>query len=196
MTANVITMWYRPLELLFGADHYSGGVDMWSIGCVYAELLLRRPFIVGQVNSAEEIDTSVGHIAQIEAICKIVGTPNETNWPGVTKLKDWFEPKRQQPQRDKSHFLKMLPMAGPSGVDFIMRLLTLNPRKRSTAKEILQCDFWKTDPRPTDIKDLPKKGGGGIEAMAAAEVKKPGTVVVDEEKLRGVARKLDFGGAK
>lgn len=160
---------------------------MWSIGCVYAELLQRKPFIVGQVQSVDEIDTSVGVIAQIEAICKIVGSPTEDNWPGVTKLKDWFEPKARQPLRDKSQFLRLLPMAGSSGVDFIMRLLTLNPSKRATAREILQHEFWQSDPRPTETKNLPKKGGG-LEAMAATEAKMPG--VVDDEKFKGVARKL------
>lgn len=195
MTANVITLWYRPLELLFGASHYSGAVDMWSIGCVYAELLLRRPFITGDGVSVDQLDTNVGHIAQIEAVCKRIGTPNESNWPGVTKLKDWFEPKTQQPLRDKSHFMKMLPSAGTTGVEFIMALLTLNPQKRASAKQILQHTYFSSEPRPTETHKLPRKGGG-VAAMAAAEVQKPGQVVVDngvkanDERFKGVARKL------
>ena len=47
LTHQVVTRWYRPPELLFGARHYSTGIDIWSIGCIAAELLLRVPFIQG-----------------------------------------------------------------------------------------------------------------------------------------------------
>jgi cyclin-dependent kinase 7 len=188
MTANVITLWYRPLELLFGAHHYSGAVDMWSIGCVFAELILRRPFIIAEVDE-KDLDTAAGTLGQIEAICKRIGTPNEDNWPGVSKLKDWFDPKTQQPLRDKSHFMKMLPTAGSSAVDFLMALMPLNPLKRATAKQALQHSYFTSEPRPTETHKLPRKGGGGIEAMAASEVQKPGQVGA-EDKYKGVARKL------
>ena len=75
MTSNVITRWYRPPELLFGAKHYSGAVDIWSVGLVFAELIIRTPYIAG--------DTEV---QQISLVCQAVGTPNEDNWPGVSKL--------------------------------------------------------------------------------------------------------------
>lgn len=194
MTHQVITMWYRPLELLFGSTHYSGAVDMWSIACVYAELVLRKPFIIGRGVAMDEIDTSAGGIAQIERICEVVGTPNEDNWPGVTELRDWFEPKKQVPLRDKNYFMNALPSAGSTGVDFLMRLLTLDPRKRATAKEILQHDYWTTEPRPTEAAKLPRIPGGGAKAMGESEASEPGKVA-DAEKYKGVARKLDFGAA-
>jgi cyclin-dependent kinase 7 len=199
MTANVITMWYRPMELLFGASHYSGAVDVWSVGCVYAEMVLRRPFIVGNVNHLpgqpdQAINSAGGLIAQIERVCEVVGTPNEDNWPGVSGLRDWFEPKKQVPVRDKAYFMSALPTAGSSGIDFLMRMMTLDPRKRATAKELLYHDYWRTEPRPTEAGKLPVKSVGGAEATAAAEVAKPGAV--DEERYKGVARKLDFGSGK
>ncbi|PWY77152.1 kinesin family protein [Aspergillus sclerotioniger CBS 115572] len=74
MTHQVITRWYRPPELLFGARQYSGAVDVWSMGMVFAELLLRVPFIAGN----SDLD-------QISKICEAFGTPTEDNWPGVTR---------------------------------------------------------------------------------------------------------------
>ncbi|TPR05536.1 hypothetical protein CAN33_009950 [Aspergillus niger] len=72
MTHQVITRWYRPPELLFGARQYSGAVDVWSMGMVFAELLLRVPFVAGN----SDLD-------QISKICEAFGTPTEENWPGV-----------------------------------------------------------------------------------------------------------------
>ncbi|KFY15206.1 hypothetical protein V492_02162, partial [Pseudogymnoascus sp. VKM F-4246] len=66
MTSNVITRWYRPPELLFGARHYSGAVDIWAVGLVFAELLIRTPYLAG--------DTEVH---QISLICQAIGTPTE-----------------------------------------------------------------------------------------------------------------------
>jgi cyclin-dependent kinase 7 len=72
-------------------------------------------------------------------------------------------------------------------------MLKLDPRKRVTAKGILQHPWWKTEPRPTDKENLPKQGGGA-EKMGEGVAKVPG--MVDEAKFKGVARKLDFGGLK
>lgn len=71
MTSNVITRWYRPPELLFGARHYSGAVDIWSVGLVFAEMLLRIPFLGGETE-----------VHQVSLICQAIGTPTEDNWPG------------------------------------------------------------------------------------------------------------------
>ncbi|PKY01323.1 kinesin family protein [Aspergillus campestris IBT 28561] len=72
MTHQVITRWYRPPELLYGARQYSGVVDVWSMGMVFAELLLRVPFVAGN----SDLD-------QISKICDAFGTPSEDNWPGA-----------------------------------------------------------------------------------------------------------------
>ena len=75
MTNNVITMWYKPPELLLGEQRYSHPVDMWSAGCVLAELELGRPIFPGKSESE-----------QLDLICRVLGTPTEENWPGVTSM--------------------------------------------------------------------------------------------------------------
>ncbi|GKZ51225.1 TFIIH complex serine/threonine-protein kinase subunit kin28 [Aspergillus brasiliensis] len=131
MTHQVITRWYRPPELLFGARQYSGAVDVWSMGMVFAELLLRVPFVAGN----SDLD-------QISKICEAFGTPTEENWPG------------------REFFLRQFPTAGPVGADLLMSMCTLDPRKRSTACRILQHGWWLTEPKPTKKQDLPRKVGG------------------------------------
>jgi cyclin-dependent kinase 7 len=191
MTHQVITLWYRPPELLFGARHYGGAVDVWSMGMVFAELLIRRPYAAAALDDPEALARNEGTIAQIEKICEAVGTPTEDNWTGVSTLRDWFEPSKQVPVREKSFYLSMFPTAGSVGADLLMSMLKLDPRKRCTAKGALEHEWWKTDPRPTEKEKLPKQGGGAV-MMGQAEAKAPGAVV-DDEKYKGVARKLDFG---
>lgn len=194
MTPAVITLWYRPPELLFGARHYSGAVDIWSIGMVFAELLIRRPYAAADLADQEALAKGGGTIQQLEKICQAVGTPTEEVWPGVSKLKDYFELTVQVPVRDKPFYMQMFPTAGSVGVDLLMTMLKLDPRERVTAKGALEHEWWKVDPRPTPKESLPKQGGGATK-MAQAEVNAPGAVF-DETKFKGVARKLDFGAAR
>lgn len=182
MTANVITRWYRPPELLFGALHYSGAVDVWSVGLVLAELVLRLPYIAGNTE-----------IHQIQLICQAVGTPTEENWPGVTKLPDYTVDKEVTPVRGRDHYMAMFGTLGYEGVDLLMKTLSLDPKKRITARDMLRHDWWHKDPRPTRKQDLPKKSGGQ-EKVGADLKRRPG--MVEEDRGTKVARKLDFGGAK
>jgi cyclin-dependent kinase 7 len=182
MTSNVITRWYRPPELLFGAKHYSGAVDIWSVGLVFAELIIRTPYIAG--------DTEV---QQISLVCQAVGTPNEDNWPGVSKLPDYTVPDPPTPIRGRDHYLATFGTAGHEGVDLLMAMLVLDPRNRITARDILKHPWWSSDPKPTRKQDLPKKGGG--QAKVGDDLKRR-VGVVDDDRGSKVARKLDFGAMK
>jgi cyclin-dependent kinase 7 len=71
LSPQAITLWYKPPELLLGATEYSSAADMWSVGCIFAELVLRRPFLQGKNSDMSQLDT----------IFTVFGTPNETNWP-------------------------------------------------------------------------------------------------------------------
>ncbi|CZT39978.1 probable cyclin-dependent ser/thr protein kinase KIN28 [Rhynchosporium secalis] len=181
MTSNVITRWYRPPELLFGARHYSGAVDVWSVGLVFAELVIRMPYIAG--------DTEMH---QINLICQAIGTPTEENWPGVTKLPEYTVPEPLNPIRGRDHYLATFGTAGYEGVDLLMKMLILDPRKRITAREALEHKWWAAEPKPTRKEDLPKKRGSSSEDKIGEDLKRrPG--VLDDEKGAKVARKLDFG---
>lgn len=180
MTSNVITRWYRPPELLFGAKHYSGAVDVWSVGLVFAELIIRTPFIAGNTE-----------MQQINLICQALGTPTEENWPGVTKLPEYTVEKDAHPVPKKDYFMQYFGTVGTEGVDLLMKTLTLDPKKRATALEMLKHEWWHKDPKPTRKQDLPKKSGGQ-EKLGADLKRRPG--IVDDEKGTKVARRLDFGG--
>ena len=184
MSPQVITRWYRPPELLFGAKFYSGAVDVWSMGTVFAELILRAPFIAGTTD-----------VHQLELICNTIGTPAEENWPGVSKLEGYlkYEKAATIPVRGKDFYLARFGTVGLVGVDLLMAMLALDPRKRCTARQVLEHKWWSSEPRPTAKEDLPKKGGG-LERMGEDLKKRGGEI----EGGRGdkVARKLNFGVAK
>jgi len=178
MTANVITRWYRPPELLFGAKHYSGAVDIWSVGTIFAEIVLRNAYLPGGTE-----------LEQVKLICEAIGTPTEDNWPGVTKLRDYAVPSTN-PVRGKAYYERNFEILGPEGADLLMRTLTLNPNRRITAKEMLQHTYWLAQPHPTRKEDLPRKAGGE-ETMGADLKRRPG--VVEEDRGSRIARKLNFG---
>lgn len=180
MTHQVITRWYRPPELLYGARQYSAVVDVWSMGMVFAELLLRVPFVAGN----SDMD-------QISKISEAFGTPTEENWPGVTRLPNYIATgDRTTPLQGREFFLRQFPTAGPLGADLLMSMTTLDPRKRSSARQILQHAWWRSEPKPTPKESLPRKSGGS-QKMGSDLSRRAGED--SEGRFRNAARQLDFG---
>lgn len=186
MTHQVITRWYRPPELLYGARQYSGAVDVWSMGMVFAELLLRVPFVAGNTD-----------LDQISKISEAFGTPTEANWPGVSKLPNYIptDPAHTVPLQGREFFYRQFPTAGPVGADLLMSMCSLDPRKRTTAVESLRHSWWSIDPRPTRNEDLPQKQHqSGAKKMGDDMSRRGGQI--DDGPFKNAARQLDFGGMK
>lgn len=129
MTNRVITLWYRPPELLMGADNYGKEVDMWSAGCIMAEILSGRPLFAGKDENS-----------QMELICKVLGRPTEENMPGCTSLKGYtamvaeHSAARSFPTQSKlAARLAELRIIDPLAVALLDNLLSLDPTKRMGA---------------------------------------------------------------
>lgn len=190
MTANVITRYYRPPELLYGCYHYGGAVDMWSVGCVIAEVALRNFFLPA--------DTDIGQLAMI---CDHFGTPTEDIWPGVSALRYYVAPEKQpgiakgstaaKMGKPLSWWRSMFPLLGEDGVDLMRGMLTMDPKKRLTARQALEHRYWTNMPRPTKKENLPRQGGG--EAKIGEDLKRKGGETPANGRADKVARKLDFG---
>merc|ERR1739848_903601 len=103
------------------------GVDMWSVGCIFAELARKSPLFPGD-----------SEIQQLLHIFKLLGTPNEEIWPGVEKFKDWHE----FPQWRPEDFSKTFPELEPCGNDLLHRLLTYDPVRRISAKDALSHPYF------------------------------------------------------
>lgn len=143
LTNRVITLWYRPPELLLGATKYGPAVDMWSVGCIFAELLHGKPILPGK-NEPE----------QLTKIFELCGTPDEVNWPGVSKM-PWynnFKPARPMKRRVRELFKHF----DRHALDLLERMLMLDPSQRVSAKDALDAEYFWNDPLPCDPKSLPK----------------------------------------
>nr|KJB25072.1 hypothetical protein B456_004G175700 [Gossypium raimondii] len=114
LTNRVITLWYRPPELLLGATKYGPAVDMWSVGCIFAELLHGKPIFPGK----DEPE-------QLNKIFELCGAPDEVNWPGVSKI-PWynnFKPTRPMKRRLREVFRHF----DRHALELLERMLTLDP---------------------------------------------------------------------
>eukprot|EP01130_Rhizamoeba_saxonica_P008850 TRINITY_DN3585_c0_g1_i1.p1 TRINITY_DN3585_c0_g1~~TRINITY_DN3585_c0_g1_i1.p1 ORF type:complete len:286 (-),score=47.55 TRINITY_DN3585_c0_g1_i1:50-907(-) len=127
-THEVITLWYRAPEILLGAASYSCPVDIWSAGCIIAEIITRQPFLPGD----SEID-------QLYNIFRVFGTPNDQVWPGVSQLRD-FKP--TFPQWKGRPLQQILLGAEPTAIDLIANMMHYQPSKRLTARTCLEHAFF------------------------------------------------------
>eukprot|EP00249_Psilotum_nudum_P002574 c15686_g2_i1 orf=2-517(+) len=126
-THEIVTLWYRAPEVLLGATHYSTPVDMWSVGCIFAELSRRRPLFPGD-----------SELQQLLHIFKLLGTPSEDVWPGVSKLRDWHE----YPHWHQTDLSRAVPGLDQMGVDLLSKMLIYDPSKRISAKDALQHAYF------------------------------------------------------
>ncbi|KAL7144535.1 hypothetical protein ABFS83_07G019200 [Erythranthe nasuta] len=142
MTSRVVTLWYRPPELLLGATDYGVGVDLWSAGCILAELFAGKPIMTGRTE-----------VEQLHRIFKLCGSPSDEYWkksklPHATIFKPQQAYKRRITEAFKDFPASSLPL--------IETLLSIDPSHRQTATSALSSEFFTTKPYACDPSTLPK----------------------------------------
>ncbi|XP_054820594.1 protein IMPAIRED IN BABA-INDUCED STERILITY 1-like [Prosopis cineraria] len=141
LTSRVVTLWYRPPELLLGSTDYGPSVDLWSIGCVFAELLVRKPILQGRTE-----------VEQLHKIFKLCGSPPDEYWK-KTKLPHatLFRPQQTYNSCLQETF-KDFPV---TTVNLLQTLLSIESYKRGTASCALSSEYFKTKPYACDPSSLP-----------------------------------------
>ncbi|XP_015580183.2 probable serine/threonine-protein kinase At1g09600 [Ricinus communis] len=142
LTSRVVTLWYRAPELLLGATEYGVAIDMWSVGCILAELFAGKPIMPGRTE-----------VEQMHKIFKLCGSPSEDYWqktklPHATSFKPQLSYKRCVAETFKN-----IP---PSALSLVDKLLSMEPEARGSATSALSSEFFNREPFPCDPSCLPK----------------------------------------
>jgi cyclin-dependent kinase len=132
-THEVVTLWYRAPDILMGSKDYNTSVDIWSVGCIFAEIVTKRPLFPGK----NEDD-------QLNRIFKIRGTPNAEEWPGIQELPGY---KPDFPVYEKENIANHIQGLDAEGIDLLERMLVHDPTKRISAKDAMKHPYLKDVPK-------------------------------------------------
>jgi serine/threonine protein kinase len=145
LTEYVITRWYRAPEVILCPSHYSKAVDIWSVGCIFAELLGRQPLFPGD-----------HYLDQIQKIVAVTGTPKMEDLDFIKKkeAKEFF---LKLVKRTKLTWSSLFPNANPIALDLLEKMLTFNPKKRYTVDQCLSHPYFEGlhDPEQEPITTSP-----------------------------------------
>ncbi|WMV40820.1 hypothetical protein MTR67_034205 [Solanum verrucosum] len=128
MTEYVVTRWYRPPELLLNSSDYTAAIDVWSVGCIFMELMDRKPLFPGR-----------DHVHQLRLLMELIGTPSEAEMEFLNENAKRYI--RQLPLYRRQSFVEKFPHVNPAAIDLVEKMLTFDPRRRLTGEEPLKCFF-------------------------------------------------------
>lgn len=142
MTPDMVTLRYRAPEIFLGAKRYSSAVDMWSAGCIFAEMITGSPLLDG-----------TSELEQIDKMCTLLGSPTKATWPGFDKL-----PHAQElvfPYQPRNTVRTQIKTLTDHAFDLLCKLLTYDPVRRITAEAAVEHPYFTEEPLPAEIGALP-----------------------------------------
>ena len=148
-TNRVITIWYRPPELLLGETQYGPEVDIWSAACVFVEMFTKKAIFPGEG----------GELSQLEKTYNILGTPTRSEWPGIVDL-PWFELMQPIDRRKRVFETMYKDVFSPACLDLVQKMFKYDPKKRPNAEEVLNHEYFTAEePSPDQPVELAKVEG-------------------------------------
>lgn len=144
LSNNVVSLYYRPPELLLGSHSYGPEIDMWSVGCILIELITNNYLFAGS-NDTEQLDL----------IFRVFGTPSDETWPGVSQLPGWGGVEKKKSKYPPQNLNDVFGFLSPEALDLARRLLSLDPKKRISSFDALTHAWFYTAPLPCSPQRLP-----------------------------------------
>lgn len=146
MTEYVVTRWYRAPELLLCCDNYGTSIDVWSVGCIFAEILGRKPIFPG-----------TECLNQLKLIINVLGSQNEPDLAFIDnpKARKYI---KSLPYSRGTHFSRLYPQADPLAIDLLQRMLVFDLiQLRESVSEALQHPYMSRlyDPRCNPLAQVP-----------------------------------------
>ncbi|KAJ1668700.1 hypothetical protein IW140_002011 [Coemansia sp. RSA 1813] len=138
MTPQVATLWYRAPELILGSSEYTKAIDLWSVGCIFGELLIHKPFMPGR-NEQE----------QMELIVDMIGAPNGRIWPGYRQLP--LAPDMRLPENKYNNLKRVVRDVSDQTILLLNSFITYDPRKRITVQAALDHPYFFEMPAATGL---------------------------------------------
>lgn len=142
LSPEVITLWYRAPEVLFGDTKYSFGVDIWALGCILGEMLLHEPLMPGK---------NAQH--QIELACHLLGSPSREIWPEFHELPHALD--YRMPDQPYNTLRDRFPLQSKKCIDMLNQLLKYDPKLRPSASAVRCHQYWFDHPLPMRPSDMP-----------------------------------------
>jgi len=130
---EVVTLWYRPPDVLLGSTEYSTPIDMWGVGCIFYEMASGRPLFPGSTVEDE-----------LHLIFKVLGTPTENNWPGISRSEELAGYKF--PSYQSESLVTKAPRLDSDGINLLTSFLLFEAKKRLPAREALKHPYFSSFP--------------------------------------------------
>uniref|UniRef100_A0A8C5AV04 Protein kinase domain-containing protein n=1 Tax=Gadus morhua TaxID=8049 RepID=A0A8C5AV04_GADMO len=128
---EVVTLWYRPPDVLLGSSEYSTQIDMWGVGCILYEMAAGRPLFPGSTVDDE-----------LHLIFRLLGTPTEENWPGITSIEEFKSYKF--PKYKPQPFINHAPRLDTEGIELLLSFLKFESKKRISAEEAMKHGYFRS----------------------------------------------------
>ncbi|RKP37408.1 kinase-like domain-containing protein [Dimargaris cristalligena] len=146
----VVTVWYRAPELLLGARHYTKAIDLWAIGCIFAEMMALRPIFKGEEAKMDQKKGVPFQKNQLTKIFELLGNPTQERWPKINALPDYSHLSgfRTYQNSLKSWFQNIPKKYPESAFNLLSALLEYDPERRITAEDALNHQYFQEEPKP------------------------------------------------
>ncbi|RVE71633.1 hypothetical protein OJAV_G00053790 [Oryzias javanicus] len=128
---EVVTLWYRPPDVLLGSSEYSTQIDMWGVGCIFYEMAAGRPLFPGSTVEDE-----------LHLIFRLLGTPTEDSWPGISSIEEFKSYKF--PKYKAQPLINHAPRLDNDGLDLLMSFLKFESKKRVSADEAMRQPYFRS----------------------------------------------------